>query len=413
MKYLYNKLLIILGVIFSFNIFFGCYIFAFSPSSETFRGIDVSEWQGSINWSQVKASGIEAVYIRSSEGLGYIDPYFRDNYNGAKSNGILVGFYHFVTARNIEEAREEASFFVDTISGTVPDLKLAMDFEQFGNLSVQEINEISTIFLETVKTLSGKEVVIYSDASNARDVFNKSLTNYPLWVADYYVSEPVANGKWDTWAGFQYTDLGKISGINGNVDLDLYTNDIKLNSNEQISYDKGNSSIDDIEYEYITVKSGDTLNKISSEYGIAVNTIASINGIRNINLIYVGEVLKLPSKENYSNTSVVSYTVQRGNTLSEIASRFNTTVSRIARLNNIQNVNIIYAGQRLIINLKQSDEANNLGDVNHNIYTVKRGDTLSEIASEYGVSVDDIARLNGIRNINLIYVGEVLKLNRI
>ena len=126
--------------------------FAFGPSSNNiYQGIDVSSWQGNIDFRAVKNSGIDIVYIKSSEGSNYIDPYFEQNYRNAKENGLKVGFYHYVTARSVEQARIQANFFARVISGKQPDCRLAMDFESFGNLSVAEINEISKAFLETVK----------------------------------------------------------------------------------------------------------------------------------------------------------------------------------------------------------------------------------------------------------------------
>ena len=87
--------------------------FAFSQSSEKlYNGIDVSEWQGNIDFGEVARAGIEVVYIRASEGRGYVDPYFRENYEKAKANGLRTGFYHFLTATNEAEAKEEAEFFI-------------------------------------------------------------------------------------------------------------------------------------------------------------------------------------------------------------------------------------------------------------------------------------------------------------
>jgi len=100
-----------------------------------------------INYEEVKNAGIEIVYIKSSQGTNITDPYFRTNYNNAKQNGLNVGFYHYVMARNEEEAIREAEYFSSVISGTSPDCRLAMDFENFGNLNVEEINRLSTIFL--------------------------------------------------------------------------------------------------------------------------------------------------------------------------------------------------------------------------------------------------------------------------
>ena len=142
--------------------------FAFSPSGDTiYEGIDVSSWQGEIDFSQVKASGIEVVYIKSSEGFHSVDSYFEQNYTNAKNAGLKVGFYHYVTARSVEDAVKQANFFVSTISGKNPDCKLAMDFESFGSLGREEINQIALTFMQTVKNVSGKDVIIYSDEYNA------------------------------------------------------------------------------------------------------------------------------------------------------------------------------------------------------------------------------------------------------
>lgn len=175
-------------------------VYAFGPSNPTlYEGIDVSGWQGNINFEEVKNSGIEIVYMKASEGSSFVDPYFDQNYTNAKSNGLKVGFYHYLTAKSVEEAVEEARFFVATISGKIPDCKLAMDFESFGNLSISEINQIGIAFVKTIENLSNKEVVIYSDTSNATSVFEGELTNYSLWVAQYEVEEPTPNGNWNTW----------------------------------------------------------------------------------------------------------------------------------------------------------------------------------------------------------------------
>lgn len=178
--------------------------FALTPSSDRiYEGIDVSNWQGYIDYSRVKATGIEIVYIKASQGTNITDSFFKVNYNNAKANGLKVGLYHFLLARNEQEAIQEAEYFSSVISATSPDCKLAMDFENFGNLTREEINRISSVFLEKVKELTGKEVIIYSDASNARDVFGEELASrYPLWIAEYGVSSPSSNVNWSSWTRF-------------------------------------------------------------------------------------------------------------------------------------------------------------------------------------------------------------------
>ena len=326
-------------------------VFAFPPSNdELYEGIDVSEWQGKINFKEVAESGIDIVYIRASEGTDYIDPYFRENYEQAKANGLKTGFYHFLTATNTEEARQEARFFVSNIKGSQPDCKLAMDFEVFGDLSKSEINEISKVFLETVQELSGKECIIYSDAYNARETFDEELARrYAIWVADYFVEEPANNGKWSSWVGFQYTDRGKINGIDGNVDRDYFTNGVLLNDTSKIPTD----TTDDVKQEFgsITVRRGDTLSQIAIRYNTSYEYLAKINDIRNPNLIYVGERLKVPTLEHdrIHDTSHRLYIVKRGNTLSQIAREYDVSIESIVELNNIANPNLIYVGETLRI----------------------------------------------------------------
>lgn len=100
---------------------------AFPPSDSTiYQGIDVSKWQGAIDFNQVRDSGIQVVYIRSSYGTNQ-DPYFRRNYEGAKAAGLKVGFYHNVTATTVAEAQRQARYFLSVIAGTSPDCRLAMD----------------------------------------------------------------------------------------------------------------------------------------------------------------------------------------------------------------------------------------------------------------------------------------------
>ena len=86
-------------------------------SSEIYEGIDVSRWQGNINFEQVANSGIQIVYIKATEGTTYVSPTFEKSYLNAKENGLKIGFYHYVTARTEEEAKAEAQFFASKIQG--------------------------------------------------------------------------------------------------------------------------------------------------------------------------------------------------------------------------------------------------------------------------------------------------------
>lgn len=389
-------------------IFFQFYIltipaFAFSPSSNNlYEGIDVSSWQGDIDFEQVKNDGISIVYIKSSEGFTLVDPYFERNYTNAKNAGLNIGFYHYVTARTVDEALQQANFFVSTISGKSADCKLAMDFESFGNLSTDSINQIALAFIKEVQRLSGKDVIVYSDAYNASNTFDSNLANYPLWVAQYEVSEPSVSANWNFWAGWQYTDQGNVSGISVYVDRNKFTEDVFLDDRSDIHNNDSNNPIE--QYITITIPYGATLSGIAQKYNTTVSKLVQINNIANPDLIYAGDTLKIPVSSDTSNcTNNITYIVQSGDTLSQIALDYNTTVAEIAYANNIKNVNLIYTGQILHIPVSSCD-------MSHTLYVVKRGDTLWGISRRFGVSIAKIVMLNRISNPNLIYPGNVLRL---
>ena len=388
-----------------------CYATPIQANS-TYAGIDVSKYQGYIDYAKVKASGIQVVYIKASEGTTIIDPYFKTNYDNAKSQGLKIGFYHFVRARNEEEAVKEATFFHSVIAGTSPDCRLAMDFEVFDGLGSQKINQISFAFLQKLEELTKKECVVYSDEYNARTIFSRELAKaYPLWIAEYGVSVPTSTGNWEEWIGFQYSDKGRIDGINGNVDLDKFRDDIFLSDNNVIPEPEPNPNPeptpdpDGSNNIYYYVKRGDTLSHIALWYNTSVENLVRLNNIKNPDLIYIGQRLLISVSDDPNKSKEVKYTVRRGDTLSKIANRYGITVNEIVLLNNIKDPNLIYVGQQLRIPLD-----NSINQMQNVYYRVQRGDRLWRIAKRYRTTVSNIARLNGIRNPNLIFVGQILRI---
>ncbi|MGP6139632.1 MULTISPECIES: LysM peptidoglycan-binding domain-containing protein [unclassified Jeotgalibaca] len=161
-----------------------------------------------------------------------------------------------------------------------------------------------------------------------------------------------------------------------------------------------------------TVKAGDTLYAIALRYGVTVAQLTSANNITNANLISVGQVLRIPGTGTTTPppTGTTNYTVKAGDTLSGIAARYGVTVAQLASANNITNVNLIRVGQVLRIPGTTGGPVTPPPATGTTNYTVKSGDTLSGIAVRYGVTVAQIASANNITNTNLIRVGQVLKI---
>ena len=392
-------------------------VFAITPVSNLeYQGIDVSHWQGYIDYSEVRRSGIEVVYIKASQGTNIKDAYFEINYENAKANGLKVGFYHFLTATNTEEAEQEARFFASVISGKMPDCKLVMDYETFGGVGVQESNEIAQVFLETTRRLTNKDIIIYSDLSNSQSRFSSELAeNYELWLAYYSGEERLREieTRWNNYIGLQYSDRGRINGISGAVDLDRFSEEIFLDETSEVPVIENPTGTINTETITYTVQRGDTLWAIARRYGTTSEEIAEINNISNPNLIYSGQQLKIPTNsttegEETRGTGDIIYTVQRGDTLSKIAREYNVTVAHIVELNDITNPNLIYPGEKLRITESDVTILNPIPKNTYSTYTVRRGDTLSGIARRFGVSVNYLVTANNIQNPNLIFPGQIL-----
>ena len=184
---------------------------------------------------------------------------------------------------------------------------------------------------------------------------------------------------------------------------------------------------------YYTVKGGDTLSRIAGQFNTTVNKLATLNDIHNVNRIYVGQrlLVRQPAEqqqqqatpkrtENNTTTNSNIYTVKSGDTLSGIAGKFNTTYTQLAQLNHISNPNVIHVGQVLTLHQTTAQNTTNHQESQQNkqvttsangTYTVKSGDTLSQIAARFNTTTSALASTNHISNPNLIEVGQQLRIN--
>ena len=191
-------------------------------------GIDVSKWNGEIDWEIVKAEGVDFAIIRcgyrgSSSGWLIEDPYFYQNLTGAKKAGIKVGLYFFTQATNLVEAVEEASMVVSLLGDTEIDYPVFIDTEGAGgngradNLDPATRTAVVNAFCQTIQN-AGLDAGVYSGRNwyyNNLVVDEMDAPN--IWLAEYRQT-PLYEGRYDMW---QYTSSGSVAGIEGRVDLNI------------------------------------------------------------------------------------------------------------------------------------------------------------------------------------------------
>ena len=189
------------------------------------KGIDVSNHQGTVNWSHVKADGVEFAIIRAGYGkqASQKDTQFENNYAGCKSNGVPVGVYWYSYATTPDEARKEAAVCLSVIKGKTFEYPVYFDIEEPSVLAKGKAacTAIAKAFLETVEK-AGYFMGIYSSKSHLESCFTEELrTRYAVWVAHYGVDKTTYHGQYGIW---QKSSTGKVSGIRGNVDMnECYT----------------------------------------------------------------------------------------------------------------------------------------------------------------------------------------------
>ena len=193
------------------------------------KGIDVSKHQGEIDWAQVAADGIEFAFIRVGNrgyGTGAIveDPQFAANIVGASTNGIKVGVYFFSQAITVEEAQEEAKFVLDKIAPykitcpVVLDVEKVSDSEARMNKISKEQRTANTIaFLEAIEAAGYKSMLYHNMEMGTLMLDMTQLEDYEKWFA-YYNKDIYYPYEFGVW---QYSDKGKVNGINTNVDLNI------------------------------------------------------------------------------------------------------------------------------------------------------------------------------------------------
>lgn len=350
------------------------------------NGIDISKWQKGIDLSKVKC---DFVIMKATEGKSYVDPCCDDFFQKALKLGKKLGVYHF--ANNSDNtAKEEADWFIKNTKGYVGKAIPVLDWED----NIKSDVDWALEWLERVEKAYGCKSMIYMSESvvNSYNWNKVAKANYGLWVAKYRDNEKDYNYDmsnagnkpkvkyWDFYALWQWTSSGRLDGYDGNLDCDVFYGDEK-------TWDKyvGTSTVkeDDKKEETTTIKGttlelvektmegdfgngderkeklGDRYNEVQEMINhiaeASTNTLANEvidgkygNGTTRKTVLSnrYDEVQKRVNELTMGKT-VTYYTVKRGDTLSEIAEKYNTTVKKLVEKNNIKDANKIYVGQKI------------------------------------------------------------------
>lgn len=339
------------------------------------KGIDVSQWQGNIDWQKVKGAGVQFAMLRAGYGRNNLDTKFHRNAKGAVAVGIPVGLYWFSYALNVEMAKKEAQYAVELAKKYKITWPIAYDLE-YDTVSYAAKNgvtitkslatQMAIAFCEEIKRL-GYIPMVYTNLDYLNRYFDRSKLPYDLWYAQYASAASVADK--EIW---QYSSKGSMPGIAGNVDMNHGYKD----------YGNGGDSKPDPAPTPSPAPSGTTLNLavavMQGKYGAGQdrkNALGTryqevqdfINHITSASTdTLVAEVMQgkygngetrktvlggrykaVQDKINGGGSGAVYYTVRSGDTLSGIAAKYGTTYQKIAQMNGIANPNKIYVGQKI------------------------------------------------------------------
>jgi lysozyme len=244
-----------------------------------FKGIDVSHYQGDIDWAKVKADGVQFAFIKATQGNGYkyVD-YFRNQAPEALGHGVDVGAYHYGTFSTVPEAITEAKYFLSVVKDFKLTYPLGLDLEENKKgVSKEQLTDAAIAFLEVLEH-AGYFAVFYSGKSFYESSLDEErLKPYALWIARY--GDELGRNA-DIW---QYSSEGKVDGIQGNVDLNWSYRDFAA----EIKEIKPKPKV------HIVIK-GDSVSKIADIHHTTIKAIDKLNPkIKDLDLIYPGQKIRV------------------------------------------------------------------------------------------------------------------------
>jgi lysozyme len=254
----------------------------------TIKGIDVSHYQGNIDFKKVKNAGYEFVFIKATEGKSYLDPMFETNFKNANAAGLYVGAYHFGTFSNVDEAKNEANHFLSAIKGKTFTYPVVLDLEvDKKQVSDKQLTDATIVFLEALEN-AGYFAMIYSGKSfyeNELDVAR--LTPYATWIARYGSTLGRDAGIW------QNSSSGKVPGVSGSCDTDIAYHDYHFISPKPakvVSQTVINKAPKPV---YHKVVAGDTVEELAKKFGSSIAQIKEWNKLDSKYTIFVSNSIRV------------------------------------------------------------------------------------------------------------------------
>lgn len=197
------------------------------PDGYGIHGIDVSSYQGRINWKQVKAMRegnvhISFAFIKATEGVLSVDPYFQRNWREAPKAGIVCGAYHFFLPQ--KSGTWQAKFFLQTVKTEKGDLPMVVDVERLYRVKPEKMREQLESFIKVIENQTGIKPIIYTNVKFYQDYLQGYFDGYTLWIAHYYQPQLLVSNK-TNWRFWQHSDKARVNGINHVVDFNVFKGD--------------------------------------------------------------------------------------------------------------------------------------------------------------------------------------------
>ncbi|EJX08534.1 glycosyl hydrolase family 25 [gut metagenome] len=193
------------------------------PGNYQIHGVDMSHYQGMVDWellaqNRFTSYPLHFIFLKATEGGDYADTTFAAGFAKAKEYGFIRGAYHFFIPQT--DPVKQADFFIRTACLQPGDLPPVLDVEIKGGKSKEELQAAIKIWLDRVESHYGVKPILYTSYKFKKKYLNNPIFNaYPYWIAHYYVDMVRYQGKWQFW---QHTDVGTVSGIEKEVDLNIF-----------------------------------------------------------------------------------------------------------------------------------------------------------------------------------------------